>query len=291
MYIPPKLKNVLRRQLERWAWFRRWNAERLLRRRYNELHGRELDLKILNTFSEKLFARMILVNGGSNPTFTRLTDKLLVRDYVREKIDDEHLVKLLWNGTDPFTIPFESLPKKYVIKTNHDSAWNIIVDGKGDRKKIIDTLQTWLKQNYYWKYQEYQYFDISPKILVEEFIDDGELDGPLDYRFWCFNGVPEIIQVDNCTHSINPFYDVSWNKLDLHYREKAEIRDIKKPNNLDQMLILAAKLAKDFDFVRVDLYNANGKILFGEFTFMPVAGYCRFKPESWDIRLGQKWRI
>jgi hypothetical protein len=292
MYIPSKLKKVLRRQLEHSAWFRRWNGERLLRLRYNELHGRALDLKTLNTFSEKLFASMILINRGGKPTYTRLSDKYLVRDYVRKKIGDEHLVRLLWHGTNPFGIPFDSLPQKYIIKPNHLSGKIITIDGNSDRNKIIDTLQLWLNQNLYWVSREYQYFDISPRIMVEEFIEDGVLDHPpLDYRFWCFNGVAEVIQVDNHAHSINPFYDTSWNKLDLHYREKSEIRDVGKPKNFDQMLTVATKLSEDFDFVRVDLYNANGQTLFGELTFTPVAGHFRFKPESWDLRLGQKWRI
>lgn len=272
-------------------WFRRLYGERLLRRRFNDLHGKKLDLKNLNTFSEKLFARMILVNKDGNPTFTRLSDKYLVREYVREKIGDEHLVRLLWHGTNPLAIPFDSLPQKCVIKTNHGSAFVIIVDGKCDRNEMIDTLQIWLNGNLYWVHEEYQYFDIVPRIMVEEFIEDGVPDGPLDYRFWCFNAVPEVIQIDNYAHSINPFYDVSWNKLDLHYREKTEIRDVRKPNNLEQMLSVATKLSKDFDFVRVDLYNSNGQILFGELTFTPAGGNFRFKPESWDMRLGQRWRF
>ena len=138
---------------------------------------------------------------------------------------------------------------------------------------------------------EYHYFSISPRILVEEFIEDGELDGPLDYRFWCFDGVPELIQVDNHAHSRMSSYDTSWNKLDLHYRKYPEIRDIQKPKNFDQMLTVAAKLSRDFDFVRVDLYNSHGQIFFGEFTFTPFGGRFPLKPESWDLRLGQKWRI
>jgi len=291
MYIPHKLKIIIRHQLRRTKWFRRWNGERLLRRAYKEVFKKDLDLKALNTFSEKLFSRMIMVNRHGNAAFTRLADKYLVRDYVREKIDDAHLIKLIWQGTNPFDIPFDRLPQKYIIKTNHGSGYNIVVDGEADRKKIIDKLQTWLRQNFYWNTNEYHYFSIPPRILVEEFIDDGELDGPLDYRFWCFDGVPEIIQVCNHPHSLHAFYDTSWNKLDLHYRKASVIRDIGKPKNFDQMLTAAAKLSKDFDFVRVDLYNVYGQIFFGELTFTPRNGRLQFQPESWDLKLGRKWRI
>jgi hypothetical protein len=291
MHIPRKIKIIIRHQLRRSKWFRCWNGERLLKRTFKELFKKDLNLKALNTFSEKLFSRMIMVNRNGNAAFTRLADKHLVRDYVREKIGDEYLVKSIWQGTNPFDIPFDRLPKKYVIKTNHGSKYNIVVDGEGNRKKIIENLQAWLKQNFYWNSHEYHYFSIFPRVLVEEFIDDGELDGPLSYLFWCFDGVPEIIQVSNRTQSIHAFYDTSWNKLDLRYREPSVIRDIEKPKHFARMLTVAAKLSKDFDFVRVDLYNANGQIVFGELTFTPRAGRILFIPESWDLKLGQKWRI
>ena len=234
---------------------------------------------------------MILINRHGNTTYTRLADKYLVRDYVREKIGDRHLIKLIWHGANPFDIPFDKLPQKYVIKTNHGSGYNIIVDGYCDRKKISNNLRIWLDQNFYWVNYEYHYFTIPPRILVEEFIDDGEPDGPLDYYFWCFDGVPEIIQIGNRTHSTNAFYDTSWNKLNLHYRKKFTFKDVRKPQNFDEMLTVAAKLSGEFDFVRLDLYNVRGQIFFGEYTFTPFGGHFPLKPDSWDLRLGQKWRI
>jgi len=96
--------------------------------------------------------------------------------------------------------------------------------------------------------------------------------------------------VDNHVHDINPFFDTEWNLLDLYYREEALRPHLAKPRNFDDMKSLASWLSAPFDFVRVDLYNIDGKIYFGEFTFTPAGGGIKLRPESWDLRLGEKWR-
>ena len=109
-------------------------------------------------------------------------------------------------------------------------------------------------------------------------------------RFWCFHGRPEVIQIDSRLHNINPFYDPNWKKLDLRYRNGADIVaiDVPKPANLDEMLSVALSLSDGIDFVRVDLYNIHSKIYFGEMTFTPVAGTLKL-PEKWDRFFGDKW--
>jgi hypothetical protein len=136
--------------------------------------------------------------------------------------------------------------------------------------------------------REYQYYKIKPRILIEELLNDGIESGPLDYRFWCFHGQPEVVQVDNNVHDINPFYDLSWNKLSLHYRSEGA-GEIPRPTQLEEMILIASKLSDGFDFVRVDLYNIHGRIIFGELTLAPVAGSFSFKPQDWDVILGEKW--
>jgi hypothetical protein len=235
---------------------------------------------------------MISMNRAGNTLFTRLADKYLVRDYVGQKVGDRYLVKLLWHGTDPSKIPFETLPAKYMIKTNHGSGGHWPVNGYVDRTKIVEHLDKLLKENYYWHSREYQYYKIAPRILIEEFIDDGEQLGPLDFRFWCFRGQPELIQVTNHANSISAFYDTEWNKLDLTHRVSGfEDAEIAEPVNLKESISVAAALSEDIDFVRVDLYNARGQIYFGELTFTPRAGIFIFKPGVWDEILGEKWRL
>lgn len=286
----PRVEAVLRALWRRKRiWLRRSEGERLLRQKFRRVHGHELDLNNARTFSEKLYRRMILMNRESTCRYTNLTDKYLVRDFVRAKVGERYLTKIYWEGFDPRQIPLDSLPQRYVIKTNHSSAQVIVVNGAVNKQDVFAKLDAWLKLNYYWSEREFQYFGIRPRVFVEEYLDDAVDGGPLDYRFWCFNGSPEVIQVDNHRHDINPFFDLNWNLLDLHYRSSAVRKPVEKPANLDEMLQVARALSVDFDFVRVDLYNIKGRICFGELTFTPVAGELRLTPPAWDERLGQKW--
>lgn len=277
------LRNLKRRLM------RGSEGEMYLLQKYSRLHGRQLDLKNPKTFTEKLFHRMIALNRKSNPNFTRVSDKYAARAYVANKVGEQHLVRLLWHGEDPHAIPFDSLPHEYVIKTNHGSAQVIVVKGEADRAEIADKLSIWLKKKFYWSAREGQYYDIKPKIMIEEYLKNHDGTGPLDYRFWCFNGIPEVIQVDNHAHDINPFFDCQWNLLDLHYREGVARPLIPRPVNFERMLAVASQLSAGFDFVRVDLYNIDGNISFGEFTLTPTAGALKLQPESWDTKLGEKW--
>ncbi len=286
MRLPGRL-NALKRQL-----FRRQVGEMKLKRLYKHIHGKNLiDVENAETFSEKIFHRLIALNRFGNPAVTQISDKYRARDYIRRTIGEKYLTTLLWSGLNPSDLPFDDLPSKCMAKTNHGSGGNIVLSKNIDRSRVIDTLKHWLSENYYWHAREFQYYEITPRILVEELLDDGHPNGPLDFRFWCFNGRPEVIQVDNNTHTINPFYDVGWNKLTLHYREQRTECDVAIPTNLSEMISIASKLSSNFDFVRVDLYNIYGKVYFGEMTFTPLAGHLLFKPPSWDRLLGQKWKL
>ncbi len=275
----------------KWRVMRRSEGERLLLQQYERGTGKRLNLSNPQTFGEKLYCRKISWNRGHNPIFTQLTDKYRAKAYVASKVGEQHLVKLLWHGENPRTIPFDSLPAEYVIKTNHASKQVIVVKGKVDRSEIISRLSVWLKSNYYWGGREYQYYHIKPRVMIEEYLRNQDGSGPLDYRFWCFGGIPEVIQVDNHAHDINPFFDTQWNQLDLYYREGASRPAIAKPMNFEQMMFIASQLSAGFDFVRVDLYNIDGKIYFGELTFTPTGGTLKLRPESWDLKLGEKWEM
>ena len=284
-YALNKLRSVKRRLM------RRSEGEDILLKRYVRVHGKQLNLTNPQNFTEKLFCRMISLNRGHNPIFTQLADKYTARAYVSNKVGEQHLVKVLWHGTDPSAIPFDTLPAEYVIKTNHGSSNIIVVKGKPDRIDVISRLSGWLNSNYYWSYREYHYYHIKPRVMIEEYLRNQDGSGPLDYRFWCFNGIPEVIQVDNRAHDINPFFDTQWNQLDLYYREGISRPAIARPINFEQMISIASRLSAGFDFVRIDLYNLNGKIYFGEATFTPTAGELKIRPESWDLKLGEKWEM
>jgi hypothetical protein len=284
--------------------FRRSDGEKILRATYRSLYRQELDCVNPLTFSAKLFQRMIWINRNGHPVFTTLADKYRAQDYVTARLGAQYLVKLLWHGVDPHRIPFDILPEQYVIKTNHWSRHHVVVRGDYccfcrsfedpvravDREEIIEHFTKMLRQNYYWLHREYHYHAIPPQILIEELLDDGEPKGPLDYRFWCFDAVPELIQVTNSDQSVNQFYDPQWKALDLRTRA-GENCSVARPDNLQQMLAAASSLAADIDFVRIDLYSIRGHIRFGEMTFTPGAGTLQLQPAIWDLILGQKWKV
>jgi hypothetical protein len=269
---------------------RKWEARRYFLNSYKKVHGRIPDLRSPTLFTEKLCRRLYETSENGNPLFTRLSDKLLAREFAKEKLGERHLVKLLWSGKDPADIPFDTLPANYVIKTNHGSGGHTLVkQGNVDRAATIEKFREKLNHNFYWAAREYQYYDLAPQVMIEEFLVDDHPEGPLDYRFFCFAGQPAVIQVDNYAHSINPFYDENWNSLPLHYRPEYRDINIPRPDNLAQMLEFARALSQGFDFVRVDLYNIRNNPLFGEMTFTPVAGRLRFSPQEWDEKLGRLW--
>jgi hypothetical protein len=284
-YVFNKLRSIKRGVMHR------SEGEDILLQKYARVHGTQLNLTNPQKFTEKLFCRMISLNRKNNHKITQLSDKYTAREYVSSEVGKEHLIKLLWHGEDPSAIPFDTLPTEYVIKTNHGSGQIIVVQGKADRSEVINRLSVWMKRNFYWSNREYQYYHIKPRVMIEEYLRNQDGSGPLDYRFWCFNGVPEVIQVDNRAHDINPFFDTKWNLLDLYYRESASRPAIAKPINFEQMMLIASRLSVGFDFVRVDLYNIDGKIYCGELTFTPVGGGLKLRPESWDLKLGEKWQM
>jgi len=279
-YLIPVKKSTFLRKLDG-VW--------RLKRVYKNSYGKQLDEANAQKFSELLFLKMIEDVRHGNKQFTKLADKFRVREFVVDRVGSEYLVPLIWHGSNPEDIPYGKLPSKYIIKTNHGSGRNILVDGTCDHDWIKEILKQWLEENYYWKGFEAQYFHIKPLVIIESFLEDDKADELLDYRFFCFGGEPCIIQVDNNAHDINPFYDLNWGKIDLNYRINFKDVDIPCPPNLDEMLGAARKLSSGIDFVRVDLYNVQGKVYFGEMTFTPVGGRFNFTPESWDNELGQKW--
>ena len=285
-WLVDQYRNVKRRVM------RRSEGEAFLLRRYFRIHGKSLKVANPQTFTEKLFCRMITWNRGDMPPrFTQLADKYAVRAHVASTVGEKHLIKLLWHGDDPRAIPFDLLPAEYVIKPSHAAGQVIIVKGYADRDEIIRIVSGWLASNYYWHGRESQYYGIPPRIVIEEYLANEDGSPPLDYKFYCFNGVPDQIIVRNHAHDIHPIFDTTWNLLDLVVSNCTARPLVPKPANLEEMLALAAKLSTGFGFVRIDLYNVKGKVYFGEFTFTPAAGIIKYVPESWDLKHGEKWDL
>lgn len=238
------------------------------------------------TFNEKI---QWLKLYDSTPIKTRLSDKYLVRDWVKEKIGEQYLIPILGVYEKFEDINFNKLPNQFVIKCNHGSGYNIIVKDKYkiNLGVVRAKIEKWMKKKYCISCKELNYLNIQPKIIIEKYMDDNS--GDLrDYKFNCFNGKPEFIWMDIDRHSNHKrnLYDLNWKqlpyKVNSHY---ATFPSPSKPKCLKKLIKLASILSKGFFFVRVDFYIINEKIYFGEMTFYSESGIADIIPPSFDKRL------
>lgn len=240
---------------------------------YYLVKRKKLNLNNPKDFNEKI--QWLIVNEYGKRE-GKLADKYLVREYVSEKGLSNILPKL-YGVYDHFKeIDFSKLPKDFVLKTNHGSGGVFICESQKDFnfKECGKALDKNLKNDFSKKNLEYHYKYIEPKIICEEYLKEESRKNPLDYKFYCFNGKVECVLV--CSEREEnlklDYYDLDWNCLnyskEIYRSEKKQV----KPEKFEEMIKIAEILSKEFKFVRVDLYNINGKIYFGELTFTPAAG-------------------
>lgn len=268
--------------------------ETVIRERYKAIFGRELNLENPKTFNEKIQWRIL---KDRKDIYTQLADKYLVRDYVKEKIGEEYLIKLLGVYERAEDIDYDKLPNKFVLKCNHDSGSVILCKDKStfNKKKANRKLNFFLKRNFYYMTREWHYKNIKPLIICEEFLEEtGKVVD--DYKVYIFNKKNKkslsFIQIEE---------DRFWDHRRGIYTENWELLPVKrtlehpkkgvKPKNLKLMIDLSKKLTEEFEFVRVDFYECNGNLYFGELTFTPANGMGGFTPSEWDYKLGQMWEI
>lgn len=266
---------------------------KILEKEYYESIGHPLDWNNLQTYTEKMQWEKIY---DINPQKSILADKYLVRGWVKEKIGEKYLIPLLGVWDNYNQIDFTSLPDKFVLKTNHGTGTNIIVKDKARLNKNITRLkiEDWLKMDYaFTNSLQLHYTNISRKIIAEQYLetDRGELQ---DYKFLCFDGKPYFCWVDlgRFSKHTRTVFDMKWKRqpwTQANYGVSDEI--IPKPINFDEMIKIASILSEGFSHVRVDLYNVNGKIYFGEMTFTNGSGLDPIVPEKYDKELGQYWII
>lgn len=269
----------------------------LIKIRYFARFGRFANLKNPKDINEKILYLKLLTDTSM---WTKLSDKYEVRDYVKECGLGQYLVKLYGMWTDVNDIDFDSLPSSFIFKANNGDGKgsNLIVNNKDDwdKEKLKKILDKWLKRkNVGALAAEPQYENIRPCIIAEELLPLEESSKSLiDYKIWCFNGKPYYIWT--CSDRDNKgtdvmTYDLDWNAhpeysiFDSRYR-KGKVMD--KPKNLEYMLEVAEKLSKPFPEVRVDLYNIDGKIYFGELTFTSLGGMMNFYTPEFLKEMGDK---
>jgi hypothetical protein len=265
---------------------------RVISKKFKKVFGFEPDLNNPKRFNEIINWRKL---NERNPLFTTCTDKLLVRKFVASCIGEKYLVPLLASGQSWDAIHYKGLKEPFIIKTTHGSGGNrIIWDKSNERELELKELFTeWLKENYYYGLREWQYKNISPGIVVEELLQDGKGYVPADYKFYCFNYGAEIeliieVTVGRFQNIQRAFYTEKWEKLPVEFGFPMCHDEISRPSNFDKMCDLTRKLARTFNYVRVDLYSVNDKIYFGELTFSPFSGLMKIKPDKWDFIFGEK---
>ena len=257
---------------------------------YRKNVGSWPNLKNPTTFTEKLQWLKLYYH---KPEFCTMVDKLAVKEYVANKIGSEYVIPTYEVWEKPSDIILDNLPDQFVLKWNHDSGSVIICLDKShfNLEKAKQKLAKGARKNGFWYGREWPYKGVKPYIIAEKFVEDKDHPGDLkDYKFFCFNGKVEVFKID-----FNRFIDHHAN----YYSPKGELLHFGEsvcppvynheeimPSNLAEMIFLAEKLSADIPFLRVDFYNCQNKILFGELTFYPASGFERFTSNQWDKKLG-----
>lgn len=277
-----------------------WLPDKLyLSLRYRFLMGRWIDWKEPKTFTEKI---QWLKVYGYKPEFTRMVDKLAVKDYVAEYIGKDCIIPTLgvWDKVED--IDWESLPNQFVLKTTHGGGGCGVVvcsdKSKFDKEKAIKKLTDSMRSNAGHSYKEKPYLNVPRKIIAEKFMsvcknptgnEESEL---VDYKFFCFNGEPRYCQVIRDRHikETIDFYDMEWRHMPfigLNPLAKFGLTPVDKPICLSEMKDICRKLSGNLIFSRIDFYVIDGKEYFGEITFYPASGFGKFTPAEWDLKLGK----
>ena len=253
---------------------------------YYRQAGHYLNLENPSTYNEKINWQKIY---DRDPRKTRLSDKYLVREWVREIIGEKYLTQLYGVWDDAEDIDFSCLPEQYALKLNHGAGWNIIVNGgEVEEDKVRKQLNEWKQLNFAYYSLEMHYKNIEPKIICEEYLENVN-DDLYDYKVFCFHGEPKYIMflAERYTSGLKmAFYDTEWKKQPFVYTYPMYEKEVPKPDNLEEMLEMSRILSKGFSQVRVDWYSLKKGLVFGEMTFTPYSGFCEWIPKEYNQILG-----
>ena len=250
------------------------------------------DLKHPKTFNEKL---QWLKLHNRKPEFTTMVDKYAVKKYVADRIGEQYIIPTLgvWDSFDQ--IDFDSLPNQFVLKTTHGGGGLAVVICKDkktfDKRRAKRILEKSLHSDIYMKYREWPYKDVPKRIIAEKYMVDESGTELKDYKFFCFNGEPKymlLVSGRQAGKKRFDYFDLNWYHLPVHDVGCPGAEHLPaKPDNFEEMILIAKKLSKGMTHVRVDLYNINCKIFFGELTFFDGSGLSVYNPREWDFKFGQ----
>ena len=258
----------------------------------NMLYSKYRNVNESNLFTIQRKLNYLMIH--ESPDYkSKIADKILLHDYSIKKLGKDICVPIIKIYNDSRDIIIDQLPEKFVLKCNHGSGMNILCNNKSnfDINKAKKQLNHWKTINYGLKYSEFQYINIEPKIFAEKFLKENIE----DYKIYCFHGIPKYIRMqkhlEGMNGKINNYYDLNWKLTDIETGARGFYRrpDVifEKPKNLDLMIKYSKKLSEDFVFVRVDMYNINGKIFLGEMTFSPSNNGFPLKNKMQSLELGK----
>lgn len=260
-----------------------------IRLMYYCIMDRKINLDNPETFNEKL---QWLKLYNRKKVYTTMVDKYEAKKYAASIIGEEYIIPTLGIYSSFDEIDFSKLPNQFVMKCTHDSGGVVICKDKSKldlnfaRKKI----NSCLKNNFFYVGREWPYKDIKPRIIIEEYMNDQKNEELSDYKFMCFHGKVKCSFVCSERRSKEglkvTFFDLDWKKMPFERHYPCSNEEIPKPVKYEEMIQLSEKLAKDLPFVRIDFYEVNGKVYFGEITFFPGNGTEEFTPEKYDYLLG-----
>ncbi len=270
--------------------YKHMSDEKFIKRRYRASMKKDLDLDHPQTFNEKL---QWLKLHDRRPEYTKMVDKHDAKAYVAEKIGEEYIIPTLgvWETFDE--IDFDALPDQFVLKCTHDSGGLVICRDKAKLNKDAAKrkIEKSLKREFYYVAREWPYKAIKPRIIAEKYMEDEDTSELRDYKFFCFDGEPKALFV--ATDRQTPgeevkfdFFDMEYNHIDVRNGHQNAKIPPSKPKQFELMKELARKLSEGIPHVRVDFYEVNGTVYFGEMTFFHFSGMVPFEPEEWDYKFG-----
>jgi hypothetical protein len=244
------------------------------------------------TFTQRLFWHMA---RERSPLLPLTTDKVTMRDYVERVVGPGHLPALYAVLDAPDALRGATLPSRYVVKAAAGSAMMAFVreDSPAERERVIRAARPWFRRNHGARYGEWAYLPLTQRLVVEEWLADGEHDVPLDWKFFCFRGEVGIVHLDGNRHGGPRWrncYAPDGTPLPGVRLVRPTGPAVPVPAAFPEMARLAARLSEEFDFVRVDLYALPGRLVVGELTHYPSKGTQPFTPREWEERLGALWR-
>ena len=245
----------------------------------------KLDLVNPQSFNEKMNWLKLY---DRQDIYTMMADKYAVKAYVEKRIGKEYVVPNYGVYERWEDIDFNQLPDQFVIKGTHDSGGAFVCKDKKtfDFKNVERRIKHNLKINYFYPVREWPYKNIKPRIIVDQLLDDHSGHELRDYKFWCFNGKPTYMYITNKGKEIKEnFYDMGFSPVAINHGFERTVPEYDKPAEFELMKSLATKLSAGIPFVRVDFFDVDGRVYFGEFTFFDWGGMRPFR-DDWDLKLG-----